>query len=88
MVLPYYRRQCVLKQNMRLNIGKGLNGFERKNKIKLAIGKQLHQLIHLLIYDIYLYLRIHFDKRNHGFGENGAERMCDPNIERARQQFP
>ena len=73
---------------MRLDIGQGLYGFERKDKVKLVVGKHLHQLIQLLIHDIDFYLRIHLHKRYNGFCENGAERVCDTDIERTCQHFP
>ena len=70
---------------MRLDIGQGLDRFERKNKIKLVVGQQFHQLIQLLIHDIDFYLRIQLHKRYHGFREYGAEGVCDTDIERTCQ---
>lgn len=55
-----YRRQAVLEEDMRFDVGNRLRWLECEDEVQIAFGEQVHKLVHRFVDDVEFYVRIHF----------------------------
>ena len=73
MAQSHYRRQAILKQDVRFHPFHRARGLEREHKIHLPFEQQIHKLGHRFIEYVELHFRIHAHERHQRLGKYRAE---------------